>query len=335
MSALSVAPREPGQDGSEVHEPAAGLPPPSGYRLDPQRVRALSRVDARCSIAHITLEWSAILICAWLCQTYFSLVAWAAACVFIGSRLHALGVMAHDGAHYLLARDKRVNDLLVELFLAWPVFLSLDAYRRMHHRHHRALNTPDDPDWARNRPDRLATRRGLVDFVRIMGGLHKEQRQMLRMVGASEGASGAARAGRATRLSLRLVIYAVILVAGLATGGWKLLALYWLAPFATWFMVSMRLKGTAEHFAVHDDEACNAARTLTPGPLGRWFIAPKNVHLHIEHHLYPSVPFYHLPALHKALMEHPDYRARAHLTRSYAAFLLECLRFRGRTPDGA
>lgn len=305
---------------------------PAGYLLDTERVRALSRIDGRWSVAHIALEWSAIVACAWLCELYFSPLAWLAACVFIGSRLHALGIIAHDGAHYLLARRRPINDLLVELLLAWPVFLSLPAYRRMHRGHHRSLNTPDDPDWARNRPDRLATRRGMLDFVRVMGGLHAEQRQMLRMVVATdaEGAETEAHTSTPKPLVPRLLIYAVVLGVAAATGGWKFLALYWLLPFGTWFMLSMRLKGTAEHFAVEDTEACTAARTLRPGLLGRLLIAPKNVHFHIEHHLYPSVPFYRLPALHAALMELPEYRARAHLTRSYLAFLVECFRFRDR-----
>jgi len=296
------------------------------YRLDIERLRALSRVDTWRAVAHIALEWSAIIGCVWLCERYFSPLAWLAACVFIGSRLHALGIMAHDGAHYLLAKNRRLNNLLVELFLAWPVFLSFSAYRPMHRGHHRFLNTPEDPDWARNRPDRLATRRGLLDFVRVMGGLHAEQRQMLRMVGAD--------GGQDKPLVPRVLLYAIVFGVAAATGGLKLLALYWLVPFGTWFMLSMRLKGTAEHFAVEDTEVCNAARTLRLDPLSRLLIAPKNVHFHIEHHLYPSVPFYRLPALHKALMELPDYRERAHLTRSYLGFLVECFRFR-KAPAGA
>jgi fatty acid desaturase len=98
-------------------------------------------------------------------------------------------------------------------------------------------------------------------------------------------------------------------------------------PAVSWFLVIMRLKGKAEHFAVEDTEAANATRTVKAGIFSRLFIAPKNVHFHIEHHLYPSVPFHQLPALHEALMEHTAFRERAHLTSSYVKYLVECAAF--------
>jgi hypothetical protein len=38
------------------------------------------------------------------------------------------------------------------------------------------------------------------------------------------------------------------------------------------------------------------------------------------------VPFYNLPALHKELLRHDEFRTQAHLTRSYLQVLGECLR---------
>ncbi len=46
-----------------------------------------------------------------------------------------------------------------------------------------------------------------------------------------------------------------------------------------------------------------AARTnLVPWYI-RWWLFPHQMHYHIEHHLYPSVPHYRLPACHAALRE--------------------------------
>lgn len=295
------------------------------YRLAPHRLRELTRIDRIKTVQHIALEWSGIVLAALVCEDHFSWQLWVIACVFIGSRLHALGILAHDGTHGLLWPAKRTNDLLVECLLAWPVFLSLPAYRRMHRLHHRFLNTKNDPDFARNRPDRLVTRRGVWEFLRVMGGLYGEQSQMLRFVAAGERPD---RPEAERPLVPRWIIYACIIGPFAASGSLDLVLKYWIAPFGTWFLFSMRLKGTAEHFAVEGNEACNSSRTLDAGFLSRLFIAPKNVHLHIEHHLYPSVPFHRLPELHAALMEFPEYRRRAHLTTSYPRFLWECFRFR-------
>ncbi len=36
--------------------------------------------------------------------------------------------------------------------------------------------------------------------------------------------------------------------------------------------------------------------------LGRFFLFPHHVNYHLEHHLYPAVPHYKLPRLHRLLM---------------------------------
>ena len=53
-------------------------------------------------------------------------------------------------------------------------------------------------------------------------------------------------------------------------------------------------------------------------------IASKNVWYHLDHHLYPSVPFYNLPLLHAKLKELTGFQERAHITKSYLGVLREC-----------
>jgi fatty acid desaturase len=51
-----------------------------------------------------------------------------------------------------------------------------------------------------------------------------------------------------------------------------------------------------------------------------------NVHYHVDHHPYPSVPYYNLPRLHTLLLTQPEYVARAHVTNGYFRGLrLECV----------
>jgi fatty acid desaturase len=69
-------------------------------------------------------------------------------------------------------------------------------------------------------------------------------------------------------------------------------------------------------------------------------VAPKNVNFHIEHHFYPSVPFYRLPQLHRTLMSKAEFKDSVHVTRSYLGVLRECVRnaesystWRGASPE--
>ena len=53
----------------------------------------------------------------------------------------------HDAAHYLLVRERRLNDLMSNLSLSFPLLISTSCYRDHHMAHHRHLNTPSDPDY--------------------------------------------------------------------------------------------------------------------------------------------------------------------------------------------
>src|SRR5688572_32974567 len=65
-------------------------------------------------------------------------------------------------------------------------------------------------------------------------------------------------------------------------------------------------------------------RTTIPTRLESLFILPRNIGYHIEHHWYPSVPFYRLPELHERLLRVPGYRLDANIQRSVLHALLEC-----------
>jgi fatty acid desaturase len=70
----------------------------------------------------------------------------------------------------------------------------------------------------------------------------------------------------------------------------------------------LRLRAICEHGAVTDLRSpLTAARSNRTGGslanlLGR-LLFPHHVNYHLEHHLYPAVPHYHLPSLHRLLAE--------------------------------
>jgi fatty acid desaturase len=114
-------------------------------------------------------------------------------------------------------------------------------------------------------------------------------------------------------------------------GGWQVVLMYWIVPAFTWLKWTMYLRGVAEHHALEGGgESFASSRTTLPSWLGRWLIAPQNVHFHLDHHLYPSVPCFRLPELHRELMKDPAYATRAHITHGYLAVLAECVGYRPR-----
>ena len=125
------------------------------------------------------------------------------------------------------------------------------------------------------------------------------------------------------RLGYYLCVATLITLLGI----WKALLLYWIVPYLTLFYLFVYVRGVAEHFGSMDyDDELGSTRTVIPYFWERWFFAPHNINQHLEHHLFPGVPFYNLRKLNAALMRDETYRARAHVTRGYATGVLrECL----------
>jgi fatty acid desaturase len=311
----------PGHDEKpSIDEPA---------RLDPAVVRRLSVLVPWLSTAHIALEWSLILGAAWLSTRFFHPLLYLLAVAFIAARQHALIVMAHEAAHYRLYRSKALNDWVAELALAWPfVFFSMQSYRRNHFPHHRHTNTPDDPDWVRKqgpdwsfpkRPGELAylllldvTGIGFLKFLRVASKFPPAQPE-----GDPERRRSFARG--------RLLFLAGLVTALTLLGLWKLFLLYWVVPYVTWMQVIFHVRSLAEHTAIRGRTGVFAeTRSVRIGWWERMFVVPKNVNFHLEHHLYPSVPFYRQAELHRLLMELPSYRSSLQLSNGYWGVLREC-----------
>ena len=57
------------------------------------------------------------------------------------------------------------------------------------------------------------------------------------------------------------------------------------------------IRGFTQHGITDASDPYLASRTMLPSPMVAFFLLNENYHL--EHHLFPEVPSYHLPALHR------------------------------------
>jgi fatty acid desaturase len=243
----------------------------------------------------------------------------------IATRQHSLMIMLHEGTHYRLCRNRKINDWVSELVLAWPVLISARSYRANHFAHHRYLNTDRDPDWVRRRGDQnwVFPKRPREIAILLLGDLTGLGAvalvKLLRTV--------ASRDTDVSRgfLTARYSYYGVVMAIALWTGTAHLLFLYWFVPLFTCLVCIFRIRSIAEHSGLGVARTPYAGtRTTLPSFLERIFLAPNNVNYHLEHHLYPSVPFFRLPKLHALLCAKLEFR-QAHMTQGYLGVLRECL----------
>jgi fatty acid desaturase len=290
-------------------------------RLPSETLRQLLRVDPYRGLLDLATQWALIFAIVALSERFWHPLLYAASALLIGGRQIALMLVVHDAVHHVLLRNRLWNDRLAEWFAAWPILMPFRSYRHIHRQHHLYLGTSRDPDFARNRPDRLVEARNLRGLVRLLLGLERRQVAVRRFWGSGDEAE---REGFAARPYVRLGLYAVVVLAAAATGALHLLILYWLVPLG-WFLIGMRLKGIGEHLAVPGTSHFDQSRSFRPTAFGSLLVAPLHAEYHIEHHLYPGVPHYRLPELHRELMDVPGFAGQAHVTPGYAEFFKECL----------
>jgi fatty acid desaturase/membrane-associated phospholipid phosphatase len=201
--------------------------------------------------------------------------------------LNAFVLLMHEGMHDCLFRGRLANQL-GSVLLGATFLMSFSAYRVLHTRHHNYLGEARDPDDYRNYTGRR-TLLWMLHFVRLACGslLYLALIPML----ALKYGSHAERRRILTEYAFMLVVYSVTLRLVPAS---LLLTAWWIPLLIAGNLTSIR--GFAQHGVTDAADPYIASRTILPHPIVEFFVLHENYHL--EHHLFPEVPSYHLPRLH-------------------------------------
>ena len=241
----------------------------------------------------------------------------------LGVSQHAVFILIHEAAHYRLFAARWANEGLGRL-MGMAVGLSMCTYRVTHRLHHNHLYTEDDPDTAIHG----GYPRGRAYLLRKLGqdllglnawktyayffgapAINDDTRREIRPL---DDTSPALRAAARQDRWLVVAFQLAAPLAALAWGGAQGLLMYavlWLLPLATVLQPILRLRAICEHGAVTDLSSpltaarCNRTSGSLANRLGRALLFPHHVNFHLEHHLYPAVPHYHLPRLHRLLRD--------------------------------
>jgi fatty acid desaturase len=302
-------------------------------RLPAAKIKELSALEPARALQATAGEWVSIAAVIALCSAFWHPALYVIAVLFIGARQHALIILGHDASHYRYLPTRWQNELLGNLFLMWPVFASVEGFRKFHATHHQYTNLQGDgnrhiwythnaagelePGWVFPKT-RLALALLLLRRAFFFTGMFWIVRGL---VGSSFIPSPH------WMIAARIAFY--VSVAGILTvfATWYDFFLYWLVPYCTWHIAVQYARIICEHSAVEsDEEEYGITRTTIPTWLESIFILPCNVGYHLEHHWYPSVPFYRLPDLHQQLMAREGFRKHAVVKRSVFAALGECVK---------
>ncbi|HYG54917.1 MAG TPA: fatty acid desaturase family protein [Burkholderiales bacterium] len=280
-------------------------------------VQALTRRSAwRASLA--VLEDVLVLGVALAIGIYFwpNPLAVIPAILIVGTRQHALFIIAHDAAHYLLYETRWLNEA-VGRACAMAAGLSMCTYRVIHRLHHNNLYGELDPDTALHGGYPRGKAYLVKKLLKDLGGLTAWKTYAYFLGGApalNTATNVAVRPLDDTSPKLRheakvdrdaVIALHVCLLIIFAWSGYLLqYVVLWILPLVTVVQALLRLRAIAEHGATTDfSSPLTAARTNLGPRWLTWLLFPHHVNYHIEHHLYASVPHYRLPELHRVLSE--------------------------------
>jgi len=280
-------------------------------------VRVLTRRSAWRATAAVLHDVAVIAIALAVALHFWpNVLVIALAVVLIGTRQHALFVIAHDAAHYLLYEQRLLNDA-VGRACATVQGLSMCTYRIIHRLHHNNLYGELDPDTALHGGYPRGRSYLVKKLLKDLSGLTAWKTYAYFLGGApglNTATNVAMRPLDDTSAKLRaearrdrntVIVFHLAMLVLFAWAGYLLEYLVlWILPLATVVQAILRLRAIAEHGATTDfSSPLTAARTNTGPAWLEWLIFPHHVNYHIEHHLYASVPHYHLRRLNREMAQ--------------------------------
>jgi fatty acid desaturase len=310
---------------SQAPEPV-DLPTVATTLLDARdpRLRALARMRPGRVYADVAR-------CYGLMVASFALLAWsdswwamALAFVVIGTQQYALAVIEHDGKHGNLKPQRAANDAFTTWALCAPIGLDANFSRKVadHNGHHRLLGRPSDPERGLYTAEDKATRQDWLLYLSGLSTLPAAVGNSLRY-GLNREAAPVGR--QVDALWPTLLMQAAIFMIISLTGTWWHYIVFWLAPIYPLVFATRKIRAFCEHAQIRvPDAAADGDRLVTfvANPIERLFFAPMMMGYHAEHHLWPFVPYYNLPALHRLVGATP----RIEVRRSYLGFLRDYAR---------
>jgi len=302
------------------------------YKIHPVRLIAYKQRHWERTVGSLVLAWMVIV---GLVQavTIWPVLWWGypVVALFIAGRAGVMLQVAHEACHRLICSGP-FNNWMGQAACAM-IGLDFQEYKDGHLKHHVSANTAEEPE-----NDREKYKVCDIRDPRLWGLFAKDWLGMTAWEVRLRYAGGVTASAwpKYLRIGLAQLVILGVVFQGHLWHYWLL----WPLPLMTAHMFLMRVRGIAEHglapqlgYPVLPNAEAGDYYTRSFGTpschyafwpflwLERALIGSLNVYYHHEHHLFPTIPYYHLPLVHEEIAR----EERRHNTRVFAKGYVACL----------
>jgi fatty acid desaturase len=262
------------------------------------------------------LLWSALHVAVWVAGAAAILLSehWLVqllAVLALGNQMHAFTILQHDCGHQNAFRSGTWN-LWVGRFFAWFIVFPYSSFTECHKHHHRYLGDAErDPDeW---------NYAGGVKWMFLRIAVFVPRFTYFSLV----------RYGSKVRnLVLRELVFNLLTMVALGVWFASMGMLYqfvliFILPVLLLALLINPISRGYEHFPMatlgsEDEQRLDLAQNTITIPSRVLSLIWANINYHVEHHVYPGVPFFNLHKVHALLDNKPFLRDRWLLARLFA-----------------
>ncbi|MFN4083920.1 MAG: fatty acid desaturase family protein [Bacteroidia bacterium] len=261
------------------------------------------------------LDYVAIVLSITIFAVFNNLFTLVFSIIITGVFIYRLQIIGHDGLHYSLAENKKLNDFFTRYVLLAPQFTPMSLNRYNHLNHHGRFATEFDADWQYYKTADKDTKPKFYLWLLNVLGFGFVFKIAIKLLSGKKPSAKKHEAAKQTALELphdllsialaQTVIFAVFYF----TLGWQYYFIIWVLAVFGVFVPLNTIRSFCEHSIPEPDESKgNRLYTFNSNFFESFILAPHNMNYHFEHHEYMYVPYYHLPALKKLMMkEYRDY----------------------------
>lgn len=283
------------------------IDPQTKYRsiMPISKVKELSELNPIIPVRDTIIVWLLIISCWVAAATFNSWLVTFGLIPVIGILYYSLYIIGHDGMHLRIFPDMNKNNLFTDVFIFAPIGAITRINKKNHMTHHRHLGTEKDPDIYKHSCSGKDTAIGLLFFLTGFQKIYESLFKVYLNKKPNEEKTNSKSAYKFFDVAL-LIGWQVSLFVGLTYFvGWFAYPLLWLGPVYVTILLD-NVRSFSEHSHPESDEHADEHRLITflPNIFEKWVFAPMNMHHHVAHHLWPSIPYYNLPKATKIIQEH-------------------------------